>query len=54
MGCVKLSAVVLLAGLCTTAIAPNANALELVKTDTTKITLYGQVNKGVLWADDGF
>ena len=54
MGRVKLSAVGLLAGLSTTAIATNANALELFKTDTTTITLYGQVNKGVLWADDGF
>ena len=35
-------------------ITTQAHAVEVLKTDKTTITLYGQVNKGFLRSDDGF
>ena len=50
----KPSARALLLGACLSTFAMPVAAVELLKNDTTTITLYGQVNKALLWADDGF
>ena len=50
----NLSAAALLLGCGLATTATQADAVEIFKTDTTTITLYGQVNKGILWSDDGF
>ncbi|WP_193222062.1 porin [Amylibacter sp. SFDW26] len=40
-------------GLSTMAFTTGANAVDLLKTNNTKITLYGQINKGLLSVNDG-
>lgn len=35
-------------------VAKDAGAVELYKSDTMSVEVYGQINKGILWADDGF
>jgi len=49
-----LNAGTALLGFALLTIPAQAAAVEILKTDRTTITLYGQVNKGYMWADDGF